>query len=594
MASHLAYSIPAKDRKKTLMRIPESHSLYVSPQSCARRQAIRAHKNGEADRSSFLQLTQADLVSGAYEGQVVGAVRELLRVLPHRPRVIQIFVNCVDDFLGTDNDALVEELREQFPDVRFSLSHINPIAVDLETDPMAKMQSGLYSLLEDPAERDAGVTVVGGFVPLPAASELHRALAAAGAGPARHVTACETFDEYLQLAQSSTVLSAGGMGDAMATAFSARFGMRRVTWHPTYALEEVDARYRELAAVLDAAGEAVDGEEADKAPGEAVSEAPAGAAGETVGDSSASVAGGTSAGKESDKAPGEAVSKVACETVDEDVANVDCDEPARPAPAPADSVSEIGGKAFSAMAPVLLPARAAAEAAVRRALAAVGSLPVAVDSSATFVPYNLAHELRDYGFNVRACFAFHMKGGDADAAQRLREDYPDVRIVNESADASLRAGSLAVPAPAVEGGGRGVSGVAGEGLGPAADVADAVCDASSSAPELPWVAIGQEAAFFTGARYVVDIYHDEGYFGYQGIERLMNELVDAAAGGPGSSDNAEVAGASAARGRQVIDLGLVGTGDAGGARTSVVRGHQTTDFGVDSFGESDTAKKGGA
>ncbi len=558
MASHLAYSIPAKDRKKTLMRIPESHSLYVSPQSCARRQAIRAHKNGEADRSSFLQLTQADLVSGAYEGQVVGAVRELLRVLPHRPRVIQIFVNCVDDFLGTDNDALVEELREQFPDVRFSLSHINPIAVDLETDPMAKMQSGLYSLLEDPAERDAGVTVVGGFVPLPAASELHRALAAAGAGPARHVTACETFNEYLQLAQSSTVLSAGGMGDAMAAAFSARFGMRRVTWHPTYALEEVDARYRELAAALDAAGEAVDGEEADKAPGEAT---------------------------------GEAVSKVACETVDEGVANVACDEPARPAPAPADSVSEIGGKAFSAMAPVLLPARAAAEAAVRRALAAVGSLPVAVDSSATFVPYNLAHELHDYGFNVRACFAFHMKGGDADAARRLREDYPDVRIVNESADASLRAGSLAAPAPAVEGGGRGVS---GEGLDPAADAAGAVCDVSSSAPELPWVAIGQEAAFFTGARYVVDIYHDEGYFGYQGIERLMNELVDAAAGGPGSSDNAEMAGASTARGRQVIDLGLVGTGDAGGARASVVRGRQTTGFGFDSFGESDTAKKGGA
>lgn len=163
MASHLAYSIPAKDRKKTLMRIPESHSLYVSPQSCARRQAIRAHKNGEADRSSFLQLTQADLVSGAYEGQVVGAVHELLRVLPSRPRVIQVFVNCVDDFLGTDNDALVEELREQFPDVRFSLSHINPIAVDVETEPMKKMQSGLYSLLEEPAVRDAGVTVVGGL-----------------------------------------------------------------------------------------------------------------------------------------------------------------------------------------------------------------------------------------------------------------------------------------------------------------------------------------------------------------------------------------------------------------------------------------------
>ena len=452
MASHLAYSIPAKDRKKTLMRIPESHSLYVSPQSCARRQAIRAHKNGEADRSSFLQLTQADLVSGAYEGQVVGAVRELLHMLPSRPRVIQVFVNCVDDFLGTDNDALVEELREQFPDVRFSLSHINPIAVDVETEPMKKMQSGLYSLLEEPAVRDAGVTVVGGFVPLPLSCELHRALAAAGAGPVRHVTACETFDEYLQLAQSSTVLSAGGMGDAMADAFSARFGMRRVTWHPTYALNEVDARYRELAAALDAAG---------------------GMRGEAAG--------------------------------------------------------EVAGAAWSVMAPVLAPARTAAKAAVHRALAVVGDRPIAVDSSATFVPYNLAHELLDYGFNVQACFAFHMKGGDADAAQRLREDYPGVRIVNESADEALREGMLAPSsgAPAGEAGATNCGELPDNSRVRSQGRASGEAGASSES----WLAIGTDAAFFTGARHVVDIYHDEGYFGYQGIERLMNELADAGKGG---------------------------------------------------------------
>lgn len=479
MASHLAYSIPIKDRKKTLMRIPESHSLYVSPQSCARRQAIRAHKNGEADRSSFLQLTQSDLVSGAYEGQVADAVRELLDILPQCPRVMQIFVNCVDDFLGTDNDALLDDLRERFPDVRFSLSHINPIAVDLETEPMKKMQSGLYSLLENPPVRDAGVTVVGGFVPLPADCELHRALAAVGAGPVRHVTACETFDEYLQLAQSSTVLSAGGMGDAMAEAFGERFGMQRIVWHPTYALDQVDDRYRELSALLGAAGG-------------------------------------------------------------------DCDQPA----------GEASGTATcDAMAAVIAPARAAAASAVRRALAVAKDVPIAVDSSATFVPYNLAHELLDYGFDVRVCFAFHMKGGDGAAAQRLREDYPDVRIVNESAGEALRAGSFATAAAdaragesseddggdACGGDARACGGESGEGIG--------VRDGDSGSGR-PWLAIGSEAAFFTGASCVLDIYHDEGYFGYQGIERLMRELADAieAAGDDacGEDDGMRVDGAACA------------------------------------------------
>ncbi len=500
MASHLAYSIPAKDRKKTLMRIPESHSLYVSPQSCARRQAIRAHKNGEADRSSFLQLTQADLVSGAYEGQVIGAVRELLRVLPQPPRVVQIFVNCVDDFLGTDSAALLDDLRASFPDVRFSLSHINPIAVDVEAEPMRKMQSGLYSLLEDPAVRDAGVTVLGGFVPLPADCELHRALAAVGAGPVRHVTACETFDEYLKLAQSSVVMSAGSMGDAMSEAFAARFGMRRVAWHPTYALDQVDARYEELSAALAAAGAGCEAAGAECGGAEGADRSGAGDAGCAGAGANREVAG-----------------------------------------------AEASGSALrEAMAAVTAPAREAARAAVRRALAAVGDAPVAVDSSATFAPYHLAHELRDYGFNVRACFAFHMKGGDADAAERLLCDYPQVRVVTESADEALREGAFAADGAAEVGGGDAAAEVGGE----------------PGARGNRWLAIGSEAAFFTGAHRVVDSYHDEGYFGYQGIERLMNEMVDAVEGAAGAS--------SAGGAGRACDAGAAG-GSAGTVAASAAR-----------------------
>ena len=406
MPTHLSYSIPDRPRKKRILRIPESHSLYVCPQSCCRRQAIRAFRNGEADRMAFLQISQADLVSGDYEGQVADAVARLLEALPTPPRVMQLYVNCIDDFLGTDGEVLLEGLQEQFSDLRFSLSHINPIAVDVADDFASKMHSGLYGLLEAPAQRDLGVSAFGGFEAPAAESELAPALAATGAGPVRHIVTCRTFVEYQQLAKSSVAVCVSRSGRAVAEGIASRFGMRHLTWTATYGLDEVEAHYRQLAELLDAARAELAGCEADS---------------------------------------------------------------------------------WSAMQRVLGPARAAAAAAVRRAQQAVGSVPVVVGSDASFSPFELAFNLIEYGFDVRVVLALHMKGADEDAEARLLAAYPHVRTVREkSVDA------LATDAEAAN-----------------------------------WLAIGADAAFLMGATRVVDMYHDEGYFGYQGIERLMNEVTAA-------------------------------------------------------------------
>ncbi len=415
MATHLSYSIPDRPRKKRILRIPESHSLYVCPQSCSRRQAIRAFRNGEADRMSFLQISQADLVSGDYEGQVAEAVAHLLEVLPQPPRVMQLYVNCIDDFLGTDGETLLEGLQEQFPDLRFSLSHINPIAVDVADDFASKMHSGLYGLLDAPTQRDLGVSTFGGFEPPAADSELAPALAAAGAGPVRHLVACRTFAEYQQLAESSVAVCVSRSGRAVAAGIAEQFGMRHLTWTATYGLDAVAEHYRDLAGLIDAAR----AERAD--------------------------AGGL------------------------------LDEQAR------------AESAWSAMQSVLQPARAAAAAAVQRAQAAVGTMPVVVGSDASFSPFELAFNLLEYGFDVRVVLALHMKGADEEAEARLLEAYPHIRTVREKS-------------------------------------VDALFPEDEAAG---WLAIGADAAFLMGASRVVDMYHDEGYFGYQGIERLMNEVVAA-------------------------------------------------------------------
>ena len=142
------------------------------------------------------------------------------------------------------------------------------------------------------------------------------------------------------------------------------------------------------------------------------------------------------------------------------------------------------------MKSVLEPARTAAVAAVKRALSVVDNVPVVVSSDASFSPFELAFNLLEYGFDIRVVLALHMKGADEEAEHRLLAAYPNVHVIRET------------DVNAIQG----------------------IDEASE------WLSIGTDAAFLLGAVRVVDMYHDEGYFGYQGIKRLMNEMADAMEG----------------------------------------------------------------
>ena len=54
MDNGLSYFIPHHGRAKISLRVPESHRLNVCPAACGRRVGLRALKNGEAGRQSFL------------------------------------------------------------------------------------------------------------------------------------------------------------------------------------------------------------------------------------------------------------------------------------------------------------------------------------------------------------------------------------------------------------------------------------------------------------------------------------------------------------------------------------------------------------
>ena len=112
-------------------------------------------------------------------------------------------------------------------------------------------------------------------------------------------------------------------------------------------------------------------------------------------------------------------------------------------------------------------------------------MPVVVDTSASMMPFSLALDLIKAGFNVAAVFALHSKGNDEEARAQLMAEHPEVAVVSKQGIEAM------------------------EGLG------------------IPrrCICLGRDAAFLLRAEHTPDMYHDEGFFGYQGIAGLMRSIV---------------------------------------------------------------------
>lgn len=436
--SQLSYQIPDNGRKKTLLRIPESHTLYLCPGSCGRRQGIRALKNGEADHASFLTFSQADIALGDYIGMVHDAVDEVLDAIEPTPRVIALYVNCIDDFIGTDGAALVEELGARHPGTRFLLSHINPVAADVRGNVAVDIHTNHYAALEPMPreERDAGVNAVGGFVSVPDSCELRGYLEALGTPILRELVACTTFDEYSALARSRFNIAVSHLGQDACQMMEKRLGIPWMYWPACYDPDELARRYEML-------GLALSVPLFDNVTDEGASE-----------DTGVSVrAAGTTTGTETTSSLHNGALSAALR--------------------------------LDAAESLLIRARARAAEATARALAAVGELPVVVDTCASLRPFSLALALIKAGFNVAAVFALHSKGNDAEAEEELMREHPEIVVVRKQGLEAMA--ELGIPRACV--------------------------------------ALGRDAAFLLRADHSPDMYHDEGLFGYEGIEKLMDSIT---------------------------------------------------------------------
>ena len=211
----LHYSSPAHGGwgvVRTAMLVPDSYQLFVCPFACGRHGAIGACCQGLKHRLSYLYLSEEDIVSGSYEEQLLEATGKLFSILEKKPKVLMIFVSCLDDLLGTDHEPIVETLSQLYPEVKFTFCHMNPLSLDSKLPPAINVQKKMYGLLDPVDEKEPAVNLIGNLVDIHPDSDLFTVLREMGWKKVNHISHFEQYDEYQQMAKGSYNLALTPVG----------------------------------------------------------------------------------------------------------------------------------------------------------------------------------------------------------------------------------------------------------------------------------------------------------------------------------------------------------------------------------------------
>jgi nitrogenase molybdenum-iron protein alpha/beta subunit len=235
------------------MLVPESYQLFVCPSACGRHAAIGAMQHGLKDRLSFLYVDQSDIIAG-YDSLIEEAADELLEALaPRKPKVMLVFVSCLDDLIGTDHEALMSRLSKAHPGVLFRDCHMNPISLDSGSPPGVTLQRRMYSLLEAdrvaPEKRDMSVNCIGNFEAIDPKSDLHDFLGGFGY-ETRHISQYKRFSDFQAMARGRLNLVIGPGGLQAARDMERTLGIPYVCLPVSYRLEKIALNYETLRGAL--------------------------------------------------------------------------------------------------------------------------------------------------------------------------------------------------------------------------------------------------------------------------------------------------------------------------------------------------------
>lgn len=190
----------------TGMLIPDSHQIYVCAPNCMRGVVLTAAEMNAMDRFSQVIIEEKDVIAGSIEQLTVDGVCDCLNKLPSLPKVALIFTVCVHHFVGSDLDWIYGQLAARFPDVCFVRCYMDPIMRKSGPAPDVNMRKSLYDVLTAMPENPKCISVLGGDFALDEECDL-KVLLRKNGYRVRELPACDTFDEYMAMAEASLFIS---------------------------------------------------------------------------------------------------------------------------------------------------------------------------------------------------------------------------------------------------------------------------------------------------------------------------------------------------------------------------------------------------
>ena len=251
-ASGLEYASPARGTWNivhTGMLIPEAHEIFVCAAGCLRGVVLTAAELDMAHRFSTVEVKEHNLLNGDMEELVIEGVSDILEKLPKKPPVVLVYTSCVHHFSGCDLDMIYGELRLRYPGIDFVDCYMNPILRKSGQTPDQIMRIRLYQPLKERPMVQGTVAIIGSDLPTDEESDLMQLLRGSGV-TVHEITACKTYAEYQQMAESEFFLSYYPAAIPGGEELAERLNRKHIYVPFSFDYDEIEAGLTRLAGVM--------------------------------------------------------------------------------------------------------------------------------------------------------------------------------------------------------------------------------------------------------------------------------------------------------------------------------------------------------
>lgn len=261
---HLIYSSPAAlsfnspgaegfGVKRAALSISGSVLLLVSPGCCGRNTSGIGELPQYKNRFFFLNMDEADIVTGKHLKKVPDAVDSVVREYEGRtgkkPSVVMICITCVDALLGTDMERVCRRAEE-----RVSLpvrpSYMYALTREGRKPPMVHIRQSLYSLLEKRRKRPSSINLLGYFAPLIEDCELYDIFRSIGVKTIREISHCADYEEFQLMAEANFNVVLDAEARPAAADLEERLGIPYIELKRLYQMDKVKSQYQALGKAL--------------------------------------------------------------------------------------------------------------------------------------------------------------------------------------------------------------------------------------------------------------------------------------------------------------------------------------------------------